>query len=570
MTVSVTTVGTGQFGDGSTTTNLADYSVSIGVSPILLGDYSGGSTTLSFTTKSDTSNSIANSSLLMDNKVTVNDDAYGSISGNVKALTMTSDGLVSASGDTIMGYLDIDVTMGPAAMLYCADYVTGATPGSFSGGSLYGGFSWGAQPIGAFYNGATAYASNKTTTPFTLKRAIDGYFAEVNYTHGTTVDYSGLSINPVVNFPAWSGNLLSNIKDLCAIYRIRFWASDSTYYFADISENVVDVSPYEVTQNISNNIKNPTIVVNNKDTKYNDLAQLNNIQYYHPDIITFAGDKIESIDIPTPGFQFLAIPADYYSYGFYSSTSAGFLNAYIYDPSNSQSSKPWGAYVMSDANGYDFIANSSDGSGITISTSNPYYYQSGAGSRVSRYDATVPDGYVRITFYPPLPYFQQTFPGPYSLSFIDATTGETRSSLYIGGLGIPVKDTQTTIVTGSVSANSNSILVDSPFIWDADTFGKASYYASAYYGKVDTSVSISAPISGAIFSNIDNLRFIYNNCKYKTSTATVDYGKVSLSAEPATTVNDFDTINGTKTIAQLDAKITGMTLGDWAIMPLVS
>jgi hypothetical protein len=183
---------------------------------------------------------------------------------------------------------------------------------------------------------------------------------------------------------------------------------------------------------------------------------------------------------------------------------------------------------------------------------------------------------VKIAFRPNFPAgFQDAYPGPYSFSYLDFVTDSMQSSLFLAGYGIPNAQKETTVSTGLVSADSQPTVIESPFIWNTATVNNAIYYGAAYYGRDEISVSFEAPLSTTGFSNLDNINFYYNNAKYKLVNGTVGYNSVQVNAEPSTSIADINTANGwtvggTKTIANLDTVISGITLADWSTIPMVN
>ena len=562
MTVNVTTAGSGSFADGLSTSNIISYDINIDSSPLLLGDYSGGSSSLSVSAVANTSNSISNSALLVDNSITITDSDYGSISGIVKSVSTSSNGTVDVTGNTIISYLDINVDMPLAGFYYDSTRVSINSLGYANNGS-------------APYKRTNADVPIYTNLPlFTLKNAIDGYFMKVNATYGTTVDYSGLTINPVVNFPSWSGNFLAHIKELCAIYRIRFWATGNTFYFADISENVIDASTYDVSLSLASNVQGSNIIVYNNDSQFstgNDSTTDYRVQtlfYNYPEVVTFTGDKKETIFIDITDYDILATYA-YYGTGTRPNRdiSPDNLNGYLYGAPNLVSTPNFElTYSLVDSTGQYAPSNLYISIALAVPGSTVY---------VNNKATIVPPGKIALIFTPPPASYKNAYPGPYSLSFEDVTTGNMRSSLFFGIHALPIKNIAMNIPTGLSSVDSNPIEVSSPFIWNAQTVVSACYYASAFYGKNDVNASFAGPMPNISFSNVDNIRFTNNYCKYKVSTADLTYDSISVTAEPATTIADINAANGwvssgTKTIANLDSKITGMTLSDWSTIPLVN
>jgi hypothetical protein len=418
-----------------------------------------------------------------------------------------------------------------------------------------------------------------------LKNALDGYFMQINATYGTTIDYSGLTINPAVNFPAWEDNMLAKIKELCAIYRIRFWASGTTFYFADISENLIDISAYDVTQSSNVTIQGSSIAVNNNNSAFSiktfagaAAIPIPNITTKIDQIYTFAGDKTEYIDIDVPGYSILGLYTDYIHNDLWTSDD---MNSYLYDPADfyKVGGLAESIIVITDANGNDIGSYAGNGKiSIELSTSGEAFYGAAANGH-SSFNRKVPPGKVRITFTLPsdlsFKEFQLAFPGPYSLAYNDYLTGNLEPGIIIAGFGIQVDSYDINVATGYKAGDETPIPIDSPFIWNNETLINAMYFGSAFYGKPDTSISFTAPLADIGFANLDNVQFIYNNCKYRLTSANVSYDQVNITAEPYTSIADINNYNGwvsggTKTIANLDSIISGLSLNDWSMIPLVN
>lgn len=607
MAVKVTTTGSGAFKDGTSTENVVSLSVDIDSSPLLLGDYSSGSTNISVATVADLSSSINNSAMMIDNQLTVSEPSMGSISGKVNSVSINEFGGLSISARTIIDYLNIDVDFAAMFGYYSPDtfgtIISAFGDGfqvtySFNPGTPYGflpdvgdmvdvsGFSstqynlknaivtskfvdtsiipslpsvftvtstaTGASSGSGFatrlkYSPASA---TNNSNPLKLKNAIDYYFYEINRAYGTKVDYSTLTVNPNVSIPAWSGNFLQRIKEMCAIYRIRFWASGDTYYFSDMSENVIDVSQYPVSVSAASNVLGREIYL----TNYN--AQLNAPStpiYYHNDVISFdAGGVQLAIEVETKDVN---IARGSYSVNIVDSSYAQqYINGEKYLANGSAFVQPTTSFMsVCDANDVPIPAAAY---GIATGTTSGTIVSTGTG---------------KVTLYitpPNDPGFIQLFPGPYKLA-VESLDGDIVSSLVICAGGLKLFSTQTSVNLGSASADAVAVEFESPFIYNAETAGIASYYASAFYGKGEISANLSMPATTQQMSTVDNIRFYYNYNKYKVSTASIDYPQMQVNAEPATTIADLDAIWSGKTIANLNAKIGGFTVGDWSAVPLV-
>jgi len=520
MSVKLTSIGTGTFYDGASTDNVIDYSVSIDASPLLLGDYTGGSSSISATARANTSASILNSQTMIDNLVTITDTDRGSFSGNVKSITFNSNDTVSISGDSLINYLDIDVSMKPVGGNYKA-----SDP----------------MPRTTYAGGYPAY---------TLKNAIDYYLYSVTSTLGVSVNYSNLTSTQTVNIPAWSGNLLAHIKEMCAIYRMRFWATENTYYFADISENIIDASGIDVSITSTSNANGKTINITNNNTTYIGAGSNAAVLFKATETYTVNEEydtttKRLNTFIETPNMDIVTVRSVVIASG---TDMFTYMNETV--PTTS-------VIGLLDADGYEI----SDAAWTA------------AGGSASIVEWASGGAYLCIT--PPKigSAGRNNIPGPYTIGFNDYDEAGNEAvvpAIVLVGSGLSKSSTITNVALGTISAQDVAAEIVSPFIYDNITLANATYYASSYYGKNDISATTSAPLTSQQFTNIDNIRFIKNFNKYKVSSATVTYDSVQINAEPATTIMDLDLIWSNKSIAQLDAIIGKFTIGDWSAIPLVS
>lgn len=596
MAISVTTTGSGAFADGTTTDNLVDVSIGIDASPLLLGDYSSGATDISITARADTSGSVNNTQVMLDNMLTVTDTDMGTISGKVKGINIDRSGMATINARTITDYLNVDVEKS-AASGYYRPLFAGVASASGNGSVVtYTAVSFGnfwqvgdMVSITGFtstqYNltnvvvtsvaglnftvnstatGTSSGTGTATRVDFpmnfysvgvsrlTLKNALDYYFYEINNTYGTKVDYSGLTSNPEVNIPSWSGNMLQRIKEMCAIYRMRFWSSGNTYYFADITETTIDASKYSVALNVNSNVIGKALSLTNYNSSLvsTSNSSVEKFMYYVPDVITFdAGPTPITIEIQTDNVNIFPI--------------GGYHVVDITGPATTLD------YLMS---GNAFTAPNRSIMSLLDADDNPIppsAWNQATGSYYARIDSNG-TGSVTFTITPPNDAgFATLFPGPYKIGMEDLE-GNIVSSLFIFGGGVKTTPTQTVVSLGASSSEATAVEFDTPFCYDAQTNANASYYASAYYGRGDISTSFSMPATTQDMNTVDNIRFTYNYNKYKVSNASISYPEMSVNAEPAATIADLDTIWTTKTIANLDTKITGFTVGDWSAIPLVN
>jgi hypothetical protein len=528
MGISVTTTGSGAFADGTTTDNLVSVQVDVASSPLLLGDYSGGSTTMSAVAKANTSASSSNSQVMIENTITVTDDVMGSMSGKVNGVSIDPSEMVTLNGATIVSYLDID---------FEAETCSG-----FLG-----------NPIGPSNSGAWWVGSG----PYTLKNALTYYFSGINLANGTTLDYSGLTANPVVNIPSWSGNLLQRIKEMCAIYRMRFWASDNTFYFADLSETVIDSSHLPIGISSSTTQPAQSVAITNYNTSFLGGSTNNAILYYDEgNIIEIeANSKMNYITIETPNVDIVTV---------------GSLS--VVDPGVAFQQVTQQQY-NTDGTGFTRPANTSFFS-IIDANGNPIpaaaWTAAGAYSLINNGPGYVTRSTeISIAIQAPTSLeFISVFPGPYKLA-VEDLTGNIVSSLFIVGAGLARNPSTQYVAVGKASSNPFNNEYDSPFVYDALTETNANYYAAAYEARPNLTANFSDIATRYQFSNIDTVSFVHNYNKYKVDTASITYPNISVSAQPATSIADLDAVWTGSTIATLDAKISGYTISDWSSIPLV-
>lgn len=597
MAISVTTTGSGAFADGTTTENLVDVSIGIDASPLLLGDYSSGATDISITARADTSGSVSNTQVMLDNMLTVTDTDMGTISGKVKGISIDRSGVATINARTITDYLNVDVEKSAAFGYYgpmqagvasatgdgsVVTYTASSFGNVWSVGDMISitgftstqynltnvivtskaglNFTVNSTATGTSSGTGTAIrldfpisANSAYGTRFKLKNAIDYYFYEINKAYGTQVDYSGLTSNPNVNIPSWTGNMLQRIKEMCAIYRMRFWSSGNTYYFADITETTIDASKYPVSLNVNSNVIGRSISLTNYNSSMVTSGNGNTqyFMYYVPDVIEFdSGVSPFTIEIETPNVNILPFggAGATFSVNIKDSSDA-------FDYLQSSGTTPTSSF---------FSVLDADDNPIPSSV---FRTVTGTNAATATADGT---GKITLTIIPPNNAgFSNLFKGPYKLGVQDLY-GNIVSSLFIFAGGLKMNPSQTVVELGNLSSEATAVEFDTPFCYDTQTNANASYYASAYYGRGDISTSFSMPATTQNMNTVDNIRFAYNYNKYKVSNASISYPEMSVNAEPAATIADLDAIWTTKTIANLDTKITGFTVGDWSAIPLVN
>jgi hypothetical protein len=524
MSISVTTTGSGAFADGTSTDNLVSVQVDVSASPLLLGDYSGGSTTISAVAKADKSASANNSQVMLENTITVTDTEMGSLSGKVNTVSIDQSDMVTVGGSTIVSYLDTDFDAKT-----CSGWFTG---------------NIGLTDSGAYFGGLNQY---------TLKNALSYYFYGVNLYNGTTLDYSGLTANPVVNIPSWSGNLLAKIKEMCAIYRMRFWATDDTFYFADMTETVIDASYLPV--GISAATKEParSVAVKNYNTSFVGVGSNNAVLYYDPaNVIEVDANTTATIVLDTPNVDIVSIdPGSIVD----PAVAFDFVSNQQYTDAGAPYTRPTGSFFsIIDANGVPIPAAA--------------WRAAGGGSGIYTGAESKNTQTVLSLITPSDPDFTSVFKGPYKLA-VENLTGEIVSSLVIAGAGLLRSESSEQISVGKNSATDYNTEVDSPFVYDALTATSANYYAAAFEAKPELAANFSDLATKYSFSDIDRITFVHNYNKYKVDTASVTYPSISISAMPATSIADLDAVWTGSTIATLDAKISGYTINDWSSIPLV-
>lgn len=504
--------------------SIFNYSYSEEVTSLSPAESRGGTGQVSFSAIAED-----DSALLVNNTLTLTDSERGSVTGQVKGISL-NNGTVAVTADTIVSRLNVVRT---------------------------------AAPVGG-----------PAETPKTLLDAINYYCGLVD---GVTAQFDddldeALDLIPV-NFIGWNGNVWEYLKMLCSAVSaslvddvaIEMYVSANQLRFryamtrtADFSEKdselsigidafdaaeSVTVSFYKSSYGTDKVVYEMNNYAANADpgktfkSSINDIMQVDAGETVTKRFVIDA--SLESVNQPKCVASISRIPPAPYV------TSGG-------------TDGPIGEYVIVGNDDLPIQPSEWDALGgkLTISiTENPNEIEVSITAPASKTMPTAENPTTEVTN------------APYK---IGAELGDY-PAFWLTGTGVFFEKIDKKFLTGAASAyttDKEAPSVDNPFIFDLHTLSNRGVAAAQYYcgPRITATRSVSDGLNFGeaigVTELVGDLRFRYESADYSPS-------EVRLSGQTYANINEFDETLVGKTFAQFDTAATGLKFNEFTVQPLM-
>lgn len=504
--------------------SIFNYSYSEEVTSLTPAESKGGTGQVSVSAVAE-----ADSALLVNNTIVLTDSERGSVTAQVKALSLTND-IVGITADTIMSRLNVVRT---------------------------------AAPVGG-----------PAETPKTLLDAINYYCGLVD---GVTPQFddeldTALDLIPV-NFIGWNGNVWEYLKMLCSAVsaslvddvaiemyvlanQLRFrYAMTRTADFSDRDSDLsINIDAFDAAESVTVSFYKSSYgtdkvfyEMNNYDknadptktfkSSINDIMQVDAGETVTKRFVIDA--SLESVNQPKCVATISRIPPAPYV------TSGG-------------TDGPIGEYVIVGSDDLKIEPSEWVGLGGKLSvsiTENPNEIE---------ISITAP---AEVTMKTAEGIEQDVTNAPYK---IGAELGDY-PAFWLTGTGVFFEKIDKKFLTGADSTfttNKEAASVDNPFIFDLHTLSNRGVAAAQYYcgPRITATRTVNDDLNFGeaigFTERLGNLRFRYESADYSPA-------EVKLSGQTYANINEFDETLVSKTFAQFDTAATGLKFNEFTVQPLM-
>lgn len=503
--------------------SIISFSYSEDVTPLEPTSSNGGTSQVTFSGIEETADAgLLNTKLMINNSVSIQDDAYGTVQFDVKKVSTNAAGVASITGDSIQARLNVIKTAAP-----------------FSG-TLAGAIT--------YYCGLCGIDNSVTT-----KLVIDAALSSRS-----------------VNFIGWNGNVWEKLRDLCSVMTtsttdktgIEIYFTGSAIGFRPALTTSINIEPFLSDQSESVEIFDAAQSVN--VYSYNTVNKTNAIVYdlsfYEEDASTnkkaFSSSFAESISVEAGETKSVLYNIDASLTSVKQPDCVSTISPLPYDPSTT-------------GNGQYVIVGNDD---LPIKPSQ--WIEEGGKLLV---ELTENPNEIKITITAPKAseILKQDGVGvslaPYKIGTESAGSGSEYPAIYIVGSGVFYKKTKTTFPTGanpSIATKPEAPEVDNIFITDNFTLANAGLAAAQTICGPAVTVNGSS-VSGFTFGSSIGSSFNANSNRFRLKSVSFNQSEITWEAKSMTTFANFNAVNSGKTFTQFGTVLPATaSFTDFSVIPL--